>query len=283
MESTDTYLDEFRKKLVVPGNILVFIDDTGTPEKPLGAHLVRDYKAHVAIVVKSENYAAYLDEHKRFLNTYPSAEEFHAVDVFQGRKEWKHCDVETRRRAFETFVDMVGQWVEMAYFIGIGIDQYNELTQKAQAIAPLYPENVQWNSHSEGSRIVLLKSIMGRIQNAYQRPIVVIEDAESQKIDVMEHMFQESCNVHNASVYRIDSKNIPGLQLADLAAYCFNRRYHIIAKQKDGLPLRELDPHVIAFWQKHSDKYVDSLSRLSSPEERRLLRNRRKRELRDMR
>jgi len=271
-------IQRLQSELTHPGRTLVFIDDSGTPEQPLGEDLVRDFKLHAAVVLSSDAYRDFLGKHREFLLRYPWADEFHTVDVFQGKRgTWGAQNEETRRRAFNTMAGHFEQFVKKALYVYVGVDQYKEIMERARDAGTLHPHNVNWDSHSEGARIVLLKSIVARVgidSNAW--PLVVVEDAEGGRENCREVMFGPQENVFSDAVFRVDSKAVPGLQLADLLAYCLNRLHHVRAKIRTNQLPRELDPSVMRFLSKNIGRCRDALSDSVSDHERRRSRNQKK-------
>jgi len=141
-----------------PGRTLVFIDDSGTPEQPLNEHLVRDYKLHAAVVLSSDAYKEFILEHQKFLSRYPWATEFHTVEVFQGRRGgWATQPLDIRQRAFNTMAGHFGRFVERVLYVNVGIEQYEDIIDRARGAGIPSPTNIDWDSHSEGARVALLK------------------------------------------------------------------------------------------------------------------------------
>lgn len=278
-------LQRLQTEILRPGRTLVFVDDSGTPEQPLGEHLVKDYKLHAAAVLSSDAYRIFLSEHQEFLSRYRWASEFHTVDVFQGKRgAWAAQSAELRQRAFNTMAGHFGRFVERVLYVNIGVEQYDEIMKRAGAAGAPYPTNVDWDSHSEGARVALLKAIGARTRlPPSPRPLVVVEDADGHRENVCEVMFKPEANIFSDGVFRVDSKRVPGIQLADMAAYCVNRLHHVRAKLRTMQLPRELDPAVMRFLLNNVGKYHDILSSTPSQHEQRRDRNLKKRQRRAQR
>jgi Protein of unknown function (DUF3800) len=275
-------LHSLQAEMLRPGRTLVFIDDSGTPEQPLGEHLVKDYKLHAAAVLSSDAYRSFLSEHQEFLSRHPWADEFHTVDVFQGRRgAWAAQSDEVRQRAFNTMAGHFGRFVERVLYINVGVEQYQEIIEGASTAGAPSPANWNWNSHSEKARAALLKAIGARTRLPHpSKPLVVVEDADGQHENVCEVMYKPEANIFAGGVFRVDSKKVPGIQLADMAAYCFNRLHHVRAKLRTAQPPREMDPAVMRFLMTNVGKYHDVLSSDPSQYEKRRERNQKKRQRR---
>lgn len=184
-------IHSLQTELLRSGNTLVFIDDSGTPEQPLGEHLAKDYKLHAAVVLSSDAYRNFLTKHQEFLSQHPWADEFHTVDIFQGKHgTWSGQREETRRRAFNFMAAHFSKFVERILYVNIGTEQYGEIMGHTNAIGSPHPSNIKWDSHEEGARVVLMKAIASRVGlQPRTKPLVVVEDADGSRQNCCEVMF----------------------------------------------------------------------------------------------
>ena len=290
MKSAALKLDPYKTEhllaeLAKPNRDLVFIDDGGTPEQPLGDRLVRDYKVHTAVIVPSESYKAFLNKHQDFLSRYPWAGEFHAKEILQGNKAWQSKSDEVRKKAFHLMIGYFHEFVSQVLYIEIGIEQYKLIIEKVrEAGHPLLPgshPDANWDSHQDGARVVLLRHIADRTGFTDKaKPLVVVADDDPKRRNCQSRMFLPENRVVDDSVFYADSKTIPGIQLADLSSYVVNRWYRISARFQEEGTSHPLDPLLATFRRESAGKFRLVLSDASKYEKRRI-RNQKKRARRD--
>ncbi|NVJ10682.1 DUF3800 domain-containing protein [Myxococcus sp. AM001] len=86
-------------------------------------------------------------------------------------------------------------------------------------------------------------------------PVVLVEDADKERQDCCEQMFTPDAGVYCDGVFRVDSRVVPGLQLADLAAYPLNRIFHIKSRLSQGLELGPFDEPILDLYLANRSKY----------------------------
>jgi hypothetical protein len=263
-------LQELKRELCRPGRLLVFIDDSGTSGQPYGEDLVRDFKCHNAVVVPSEDYRLFLRDHRALLSRYDGMEEFHTVDIVNEKEFWKERDAATRRLVLESFAGLFRSTVKLVPYVHVGIEQYNEFLERIREMgATPSPSNMRWDLHGEGARIVLLKALVPMIRETFgDRPLVIVEDGEGPFSEVCEVAFPREAGVFGHGVFRVKSESVPGVQLADLAAYTWNRMHRIKAflNQKRFVP-GPFDEALIDFFADNKHKYRSVVGQpVSEPE-----------------
>ncbi|NUQ75438.1 MAG: DUF3800 domain-containing protein [Polyangiaceae bacterium] len=263
-------LEELQIELCRPGRLLVFIDDSGTPEQRLGKDLVRDFKLHAAAIVRSEDYRLFLRDHRALLSHYDGMKEFHTVDIVNEKHFWEGRDPATRRLVLETFGRHFTSAVQLVPYVHIGIEQYNECLEKIREMgARPSPPEVRWELQSEGARFVLLKTLIPLIWKTFgNHPLVIVEDGEGALNKHCEHMFSSEADVFGDGVFRVKSEDVPGVQLADLAAYTWNRMHRIKAylNQQRFKP-GTFDEALLDFFGENKHKFRSILDEpLSEPE-----------------
>lgn len=253
-------MQELQAELCRPGRILVFIDDTGTSSQPLGRDLVRDYVVHAAIVVRSDDYPSFLLEHSNLMTCHSGVEEFHTVDVVNGRGQWKGKSIATRLDALAAFSDVLERVGQVILHVGIGAEQYAELTSQVDKRL-LTPTNWRWKSHSEAARAVLLKTVEARARAVLGAlPLIVVEDADNERKNCCEQIFPRESDVYGDGVFRVDSSAVAGVQLADLAAYPLNRAYHVTSRLKQDRSPGPFDEPILDLYLRNRDKYKNVLN-----------------------
>lgn len=253
-------LQALQQELCLPGKLLVFIDDSGTTGQPLGNVLVRDYVIHAATVVRSDDYPSFLNEHQALLSRHPGIDEFHTVELVNGRGQWEGRNIAERLEAFNSFDSLLRRLGQLVLHVGIGVEQYSELMSQVQK-SILAPGNWKWKSHSEGARAVLLKSIVPQVRATFgELPLVLVEDADNERNDCCEQMFAPDVNVFADGVFRVDSRIVPGIQLADFAAYPLNRIYHIKSRLNQSRDPGPFDDLILDRYLANREKYRSVLA-----------------------
>jgi hypothetical protein len=95
-------------------------------------------------------------------------------------------------------------------------------------------------------------------------PLVIIGDADNKRNGCCERVFPPDANVFDDGVFRLDSKLVPGLQLADLAAFPLNRIHHIRARREQGRKPAPFDGIIEGVLRDNWEKYRCVLDRIHS-------------------
>lgn len=98
------------------GRILIFVDDSGTPQKPL-PKLAGDYALMCGICMESEKYKAVKKELRAVLNEL-GIDEFHAKNiVYPGSSQWRKVRPQRKREdIISLLTDVVEKNVEKILF-----------------------------------------------------------------------------------------------------------------------------------------------------------------------
>lgn len=120
------YGEDILGGLCDPGRRLVFVDDSGTPGKPL-PNLARDFVVMCGICMTSERYQVAKAQLSAALADLGSDfTEFHATEIVNPRSNspWKRIPSEERIRSLSLLVNVLAESVESILFCYVSGEQY---------------------------------------------------------------------------------------------------------------------------------------------------------------
>jgi Protein of unknown function (DUF3800) len=218
-------------KLATPGRVLVFIDDSGTPEKPL-PDLAEDFELICGIVIMSESYA---DVRKQLLAELRAigngVTEFHAAEIVNAPRSspWQTVSLATRYDALRKLIAILKDTVSVVFHCFVSGEQYNaELKHKASVsgIQPLETE--------KALRHVFFNNLIPFLQTTGQKTAIVVDSSKELSSAIRIQRAAEPPSFYEGGVIYVDSRHEPGVQLADIAAYIMNRVHHVRQRLLDG-------------------------------------------------
>jgi hypothetical protein len=214
---------------------LVFVDDGGTPGKPLPT-LAGDFHLMVGVVIPSEKYRALSNEMQAtLLALRPDLHlrEFHAAEIVnKGPKHspWRQCSEVERRSAILFLGEILSRVADcIAYVYASGEQMDERLVRVAKE------RGVPRVSCKVAVEKVFLKLVVTHVQRTAEQVAIVADSREprNQDIKIMEFTRRHEGLYQNSVIYA-DSMAVCGLQLADFAAYAINRLFHIRERAKNG-------------------------------------------------
>lgn len=239
-------LEEFISGFNVPNRLAVFIDDTGSPSGIPGT-LVKDFVAFAAVVVRTERLGELDADHVRFLSQYPGVREFHANDIRMKKKEWGCFSEEECLAAFSFWRDCLLRYTEIVPYVYIGVDQFIEtirpkIDQALSAGEIKQVDGWNWKSHKSIARRVFVTALQTWLRSQVScDSLIMIRDLQDQEESGIQEIWEPGSGVYLDGVFQLDSIQLAGLQLADLAAYPLTRIHYIRALMKAGKKLDAFD------------------------------------------
>lgn len=220
--------------LIEPGRLLVFIDDGGTPERPL-PNLVRDFALAVAVVIRSDDYPRFLVASAASLaSVAPPPSEFHATEVVNPRSgtALREIGLDTRRHLFAEWCSLLAEFGTFLPYAFIGSEQYAEMRRSfTDRGIPVTP------SHRESLHHVFLTCMFERVasRSGGEELVVIADNMDSRQNCVVEWSHPRS-GAYLGRIHYMPSHLVQGIQLADLLAYLMNRVYHRAHRRRQGRP-----------------------------------------------
>ncbi len=216
----------------------VFIDDTGSPgmeNTPPPLH--PDRKSWVAIIIPPDQKRAVtqaLQDAVDALRADLGKDEYHFVEIYNGKCPFRQLSIEERLIIFQYFADIV-------YVHGLPIlVQTLDPDSHAQSMfgklkLPKIASCFDMSSPQDTALWLLLTRVWDYIRstrtNENHRAFVCIDEGFkrpgfSPEIDVMDDA------LHDGRIYFASSAELPLIQLADFAAFCLNRTQLAIRRDK---------------------------------------------------
>lgn len=218
-------LSDLKKELLKNDRLLVFMDDSGTPgsnEYPL----VKDFMISVAVLLNSDSYQKFLKEAKDSLQPFGDVE-FHTTDVVSGKNDWDGICITQRLDLIEKWGKMLHEYATFIPYVNIGKRDYEKLASSD------HPNIKELPKQKEGIRTALFNYILANSKNECpDKKFIVIHDNYDKTQNMVWHFnnLDKQTKLFRRCIFFQDSKNIMGLQLADLAGYIINRMHLIYAR-----------------------------------------------------
>jgi hypothetical protein len=207
----------------------VFIDDTGSNN--LDKKSIVRYVGVVIDPTLSNDIPVVIADMLKTLNKTVEATEFHFSDIFQGQGEFRGVDYKLRLTIFRRFVDLFSRTLKPAIFV----QSMDSETAKGLLKNEEFPDNI---SFEEISVLYAFSGLISRIHKylkedtATNNQAVVFCDHGIKRSGIRLEFPIKVDTIYGNSVFFIDSKIHPGIQLADFAAFVLNRQQILIKKEK---------------------------------------------------
>jgi hypothetical protein len=202
--------------LAEPGRTLVFCDDTDIAPQPV-PWLQPDLRILVAVEMSSEAYAAAVVALEARLASL-GMPEFHAAEIANpnGKSPWKAISAEDRASALHFLAGILtgsGARVHQAH---VPKAQFDQLKAQAQLVGKVGV------GFKMGLKRVFLRCLLDHLATAGGEAIAVLDQDKPLAQPVVEH-WPEAAFLVGGGPVAARSTDVPGLQLADMAAWSINR------------------------------------------------------------
>jgi hypothetical protein len=203
--------------LTAPGSTLVFCDDSDITDSP-HENLAPNLRILCALVLSSEDYAlikARMENKLKMLGE--NLIEFHATEIVNPKKtsSWFQVSEGKRINALKFLKTLLVQWSRKLFYAFVTKQQYLELRKKAQSEGPVSV------AYKQGLKRVFLRCLFERLAYA-DRTVVLLDQDRPQEAPTIE-CWPEGNFLLGGGPISAGSALIPGLQLADMAAFCITR------------------------------------------------------------
>lgn len=216
--------------LASPGRTLVFIDDSGTPGKPL-PELAKDFHLLCGLVISSEGYLRAKAEIASTIDLRVlGVQEFHANEIVnpKQRSAWRAVSCQERLRILSVLFSVIDRHVTSVLHIYISGEQFE------RNLRHLLPQRLGNLTVKDALFRVFIKRIHEEL-TAQSTDIGVVMDAARDMPDEMDiHQFADPTGFYENGLIKVDSRHEPGVQIADLVAYAFNRLPHSRSRAEIG-------------------------------------------------
>lgn len=250
--------DHVLTALHVPGRSLVFIDDTETEELEASPRV--GLAVYAAIVLRSDGYPVIEAELLNCLARLPRGQYLHACEIVNpgNSSAWRDYPIGERKQLLVQAGKILSARARQVYFAQVRSDEYegffrspdNQAARKQGT--PSLPKG-----HKAGLRSVFPEPLLAAIGEAFPGDeLVVVQDQDVGLCRL--HFPSPPCRLFDSSIYCLASRDVSGLQLADLAAYSLLRAARLQSGSlKKGGPfddvlsqiVQSLAPRTIGLWQ----------------------------------
>ncbi|WP_437605677.1 DUF3800 domain-containing protein [Sorangium sp. So ce834] len=218
-------------EMAVPGRMLVFIDDSGTPGKPL-PDLAADFHFLCGVAMTSDAYAAAKDRILSELLTIGNGiREFHTVEIVNPSKTspWRGVSLDARQEALVAAIDVLKGAASSILHCFVSGEQYDaELKPRILAAVG------RAQSPKNALQHVFFNSLIPFLQRTGEDVAIVMDSVAPLSNAIRIQAAADPIRLYEGGVIHVDSKDEPGIQLADLTAYMVNRVYHARQRLMEG-------------------------------------------------
>ncbi len=202
----------------------VFIDDTGSLENG-----IISYSGVIIQPEYSKDIPKIMHLAIKSLNQIVKASEFHFKDIYQGHGEFEGVDIKVRNQILYKFAELLSRLNPAVFFI----------TADKKTVEEFYKEQVFPKGTSQ--RTIFSSYALGNLIERIDNYLINEIKTDKKAVVFCDNGFKESGNalqlpikvdsIYSNSIFFIDSKAHPGIQLADFTAYTLNR-YQFLAKKE---------------------------------------------------
>lgn len=229
-------------ELPAPGRLLAFVDDGGTPGKQI-PNLAKDFQVLCAVVLPAEAYLEVKAEiRSRDYLSRRGLEEFHSTNIVNpGRSGWSRIPSGERIEVLQLLYKLVSRHATTILYGYISGEQW-EGEMRVQL-----PPRLQEVTTREALEHVFFNGLIKHLRGLSTDFGVVMDAKMAMKNSIAVHECVDPTGLYEGGLIEVDSRIELGVQLADLAAYTFNRLYHIDHREKRKDPSRFDGPVAAGF------------------------------------
>jgi len=217
--------------LCVPGRRLIFVDDGGTPGKPLN-NLSGDFTLLCGVIMPSSIYSSVTEQIRAGLSTLPpEITEYHATEILNpsSRSPWKKASLEQRKQSFELLLDLLAQNAELIVHCHLSDEQF-----QAEILPKITAAGQPPMKYKKALEKVFFNCLVGYLQPGLVANAVFV-DSEVALLDVIKiRGWAIPDQIYEGGLIFADSSDVEGLQLADFAAFMLNRIHHVKQRALNG-------------------------------------------------
>jgi hypothetical protein len=165
----------------------------------------------------SERYAVAFTEMKNMLKKLGQAE-FHVTEIVNPKAAatWKRVPIEERRKALRFLGGLLAKSITKLYYAYVSRGQYEQLKRVAEKYGSVSV------GHKAGLKKVFLRCLFERLSSAGAKKAVILDQDKALEAPVVES-WPEGEFLCGGGPIVADSASVPGLQLADMAAFSIGR------------------------------------------------------------
>lgn len=220
---------EILSALPAPGRLLAFVDDGGTPEKPL-ADLAGNFHLLCAVLISSENYlklkAALADKPRQLPR---GLHEFHATQIVNpGSSAWQRHSTRQRLDTLALLYELLLQYADQILFGFVSGEQFD-----AEMRAQL-PAELSGIKSKEALKKVFFNCLIPYLKTRSSDSAILMDSDRETENQLRIQAVADPTGLYQSGVLHVDSRWELGIQLADLAAYTFNRLFHVKSRAQKG-------------------------------------------------
>jgi len=156
----------------------------------------------------------------------PAIEEFHAAEIVNpSRPEWKSIIPKTRLDLLGLLTNLLADNTEFVGLCYVSGERYTKIVTAAKKDPKM--------TYKTAVRKVFFDSLIDLFRASGEDYAIVADSPKRLKNEIKIRASRYPEGLYENGVIYADSRDVGGLQLADLAAYMTNRIYHISQRQLD--------------------------------------------------
>lgn len=240
-------------ELVVPNRGLAFVDDSGTPQKPID-FWAGDYHVLAAVVIEPEKYTISKKIVEDILANF-GMEELHATEIVSPKKisAWRRVPITERIGVIKQLFEILNSNAIEIPYVEISGEQFEKTMRQK------LPKKFEKTKVKDTLVHVFYDTLVKRMHSRYEN-IAIVADSTKESRNALRILapVPNPERIYENGVIETDSKNVIGVQLADFAAYVFNRRPHSVSRIENGKGT-EFDVILLSGFKLMRNRYLNLL------------------------
>jgi hypothetical protein len=223
--------DQILEDLAMPGRLLAFVDDGGTPGKQIPC-LAREFQVMCAVIMPSEAYRVLCAEmSSRDYLGRRGLDEFHATKIVNpGDSDWRKVEIAERIEVLQRLYVVLKRYATMIVYGYISGEQLdNELRDQL-------PPTLKKIKTKAALKHVFITGLVKSLKAQSADVGIVMDTDVAMEARMNIRSVSDPSGIYEKGVIETDSRLVLGVQLADLAAFTFNRFFHANHRETQGNP-----------------------------------------------
>lgn len=248
---------------------VVFIDDSGIHKKTEGKNPTLEEKIFTAVVVPPSCASEVLNETFKISNELrqvcqeslgaPEVKEFHFCDIFHKKNEFEDIPLKSRIGMFEFMAMFIEHYPVEIVTVGWQEMRNRKLVQDLKSlIQSKHLLSFDFENIEHSAFLLLTFKLRNHVKEKQWEtlPVVFCDEGLYNKdralisnMSLFEYFYQKA-------VFFVDSTEIPGIQIADFAAFLLSRHNAVLPKWLKNVKLNQMDTTILKLMNRLHSKYV---------------------------
>lgn len=217
--------------LCVPGRRLIFVDDGGTPGRPLN-NLAVNFTLLCGVIMPSSIYSSVTEQIRAGLSTLPpEITEYHATEILNpsSKSPWKKASLEQRKQSVELLLSLLAQNAELIVHCHLSDEQF-----QAEFLPKITAAGQPPVKYKKALEKVFFNCLVRYLQPGLAANAIVVDSDVALLDEIKIRGWAIPGQIYEDGPIFAGSSDVEGLQLADFAAFLLNRIHHVRQRALNG-------------------------------------------------